>query len=85
MHLCASPSLDTEGGERFGIDIENESITDTYDSFVWEPLLVKRNAIAAASEATCLILSIDETIKAKQNEKPNAANYAPARQRGRRR
>ncbi len=31
-------------------------------AFVWEPSLVKVNAIMAAVEASCLILSVDETI-----------------------
>lgn len=30
---------------------------------VWEPSVVKRNALEAACEAVCLILSVDETIK----------------------
>ena len=32
------------------------------EAFVWEPSLVKINAIQAAVEASCLILSVDETI-----------------------
>ena len=28
---------------------------DTYGSFVWEPSLVKTNAITAATEAACLV------------------------------
>ena len=28
-----------------------------------EPAIVKANAITAASEATCLLLSVDETVK----------------------
>ena len=51
-----------KGGKWFGVDVENEGICDTYESFVWEPLLVKRNAISAATEAACLILSVDETV-----------------------
>ena len=31
-------------------------------AFVWEPSLVKVNAVMAAVEASCLILSVDETI-----------------------
>lgn len=46
-----------------GVDIENEGVCDTVEAFVWEPALVKQNAIAAATEAACLILSIDETVK----------------------
>lgn len=55
-----------------GVDIENEGVCDTFKSYVWEPALVKRNAIAAACEAACLILSIDETVKnAKSQELRN--------------
>ena len=32
------------------------------EAFVWEPSLVKVNAVQAAVEAGCLILSVDETI-----------------------
>ena len=31
-------------------------------AFVWEPSLVKVNAVMAAVEASCLILGVDETI-----------------------
>ena len=47
----------------FGVDIKSEGITDNFDACVLEPALVKVNAITAASEATCVILSVDQTIK----------------------
>jgi len=50
-------------GVWFGVDILNEDIADNYAACVWEPAIVKRNAILAASEATCLLLSVDETVK----------------------
>lgn len=40
-----------------------EDISDNFEECVWEPAVVKINALTAASEATCLILSVDETIK----------------------
>ena len=43
-----------------GVDFENEGVADNLARFVWEPSLVK--AIQAAVEASCLILSVDETI-----------------------
>jgi len=52
-----------QGGKWYGVDILNDNICDTYESFVWEPALVKLNALTAATEAACLILSVDETIK----------------------
>lgn len=47
-----------------GVDIFNEDIQDNLAACVWEPSVVKKNAITAATEACCLILSVDETIKA---------------------
>jgi len=47
----------------FGVDMENEGVVDTMKSFVWEPSLVKYNAISAATEAACMVLSVDETIR----------------------
>lgn len=52
-----------EGGTWFGVDVFEESISDNFVKTVWEPAVVKINAITAASEAACLILSVDETVK----------------------
>jgi len=38
-------------------------LTCLYLFFFREPAIVKANAITAASEATCLLLSVDETVK----------------------
>lgn len=51
------------GGTWYGVDINNEDIADNFEAFVWEPAMVRINALRAASEAACLILSVDETIK----------------------
>jgi T-complex protein 1 subunit eta len=40
-----------------------EDAADNMEAFVWEPAVVKINALTAASEAACVILSVDETIK----------------------
>merc|ERR1711998_505145 len=63
-----------KGEKNTGIDIESGSTCDTWDRFVWEPALVKKNAITAATEAACLILTIDETVKnpKSESEKPGA-------------
>lgn len=45
-----------------GVDFDNEGVRDNMKAFVWEPSLVKVNAVQAAVEASCLILSVDETI-----------------------
>jgi len=50
-------------GRWWGIDLLNEDICDQMASFVWEPALVKLNCVEAATEAACMILSVDETVK----------------------
>lgn len=51
-----------KGNKWAGVDFKHEGIANNLDSFVWEPSLVKVNAIQAAIEAACMILSVDETI-----------------------
>ena len=46
-------------------------VVDTYGSFVWEPALVKINALTAATEAACLVLSVDETVRNPKSEGPD--------------
>ncbi|RNF08597.1 T-complex protein 1 subunit eta [Trypanosoma conorhini] len=55
-------------GKWYGVDIINGGVCDTFERFVWEPTLVKRNAIQSATEAACLILSIDETVTNPESE-----------------
>ncbi|RMJ26647.1 t-complex protein 1 [Aspergillus sp. HF37] len=52
-----------KGNTWAGVDFDHEGVRDNMAAFVWEPSLVKVNAIQAAVEAACLILSVDETIK----------------------
>uniref|UniRef100_A0A8C4RSR2 T-complex protein 1 subunit eta n=1 Tax=Erpetoichthys calabaricus TaxID=27687 RepID=A0A8C4RSR2_ERPCA len=52
-----------QGGMWYGVDVNNEDIADNFEACVWEPAIVRINALTAASEAACLILSVDETIK----------------------
>lgn len=57
-------------GEKWaGIDVDGpDGVRDNMDAFVWEPSLVKTNAISSATEAACLILSVDETVRNPQSE-----------------
>ncbi|KAF8514340.1 chaperonin Cpn60/TCP-1 family [Hysterangium stoloniferum] len=67
-----------QGGRWVGIDVDGkENVRDNLDAFVWEPSLVKVNAIGSAIEAACLILSVDETVKNPQSEQPNPGPRAP--------
>lgn len=53
----------------FGVDVDGVSgVRNNMDAFVWEPSLVKTNAISSAAEAACLILSVDETVRNPQSE-----------------
>jgi len=81
-----------KGNTWAGVDFVNEGVRDNMAAFVWEPSLVKINAISAATEASCLILSVDETIKNQESQAPQgpgrglppgAAQRALGRGRGR--
>lgn len=55
-----------------GVDVLGEGVCDTLDRGVWEPAANKMNALGSAAEAACCILSIDETVRNPQSEKPGA-------------
>lgn len=72
----------SKGEKWYGVDFEIESIGDNFAKFVWEPALVKINELNSATEATNLILSVDETITNKESSSANAG-MAPPQGRGR--
>lgn len=78
-------SAHAKGETWFGIDFVEETIGDNMKNFIWEPSLVKINAIQSACELANLILSVDETITNKESAPPNAsvAQGGPAPGRGR--
>lgn len=59
------------GATWYGVDIYSEDVADNFEACVWEPSIVKVNALTAASEAACLILSVDETIKNPKSQAPS--------------
>jgi T-complex protein 1 subunit eta len=63
-----------EGDEAcwYGVDIEEGGITDTFVLGVWEPSDNKINSLQAATEAACVILSIDETVISPKSQDPGA-------------
>ncbi|CUS23847.1 LAQU0S12e01376g1_1 [Lachancea quebecensis] len=87
--LCENAGLDateilnklrmahSRGEQGYGVDFDTESVGDNFAKFVWEPALVKINALSSATEATNLILSVDETIKNKESQPANAGMPAP--------
>ncbi|CAN6887439.1 unnamed protein product, partial [Brassica oleracea] len=70
-------------GASYGVDINTGGIADSFANFVWEPAVVKINAINAATEAACLILSVDETVKNPKSESAQGDAAAGAMGRGR--
>lgn len=67
----------SKGEKWYGVDFETESIGDNFVKFVWEPALVKINALNSATEAANLILSVDETITNKESQPANAGMAPP--------
>ncbi|CAI5759940.1 unnamed protein product [Candida verbasci] len=61
-------SAHAKGEKWYGIDFQLENIGNNMKSFIWEPSLVKTNAIESATEAATLLLSVDETIKNNEQE-----------------
>ncbi|KFD69869.1 hypothetical protein M514_06116, partial [Trichuris suis] len=60
-----------EGANSAGINLQFEDVRDNLEAFVWEPAVVKINAIRAATEAACVILSIDESVKSPSGGAPS--------------
>eukprot|EP00825_Cyclidium_porcatum_P014351 TRINITY_DN176_c0_g1_i2.p1 TRINITY_DN176_c0_g1~~TRINITY_DN176_c0_g1_i2.p1 ORF type:complete len:503 (-),score=110.81 TRINITY_DN176_c0_g1_i2:314-1822(-) len=62
---------DDQHGKYSGVDINPENpdgTCNTFEKFVWEPVLVKQNALSSACEAACTILRIDETVRNPKSE-----------------
>ena len=57
-----------EEGMWFGVDVLNEKVGDCFDQFIWEPEAVRINVLVAATEAACIILSVDETVRNPSSE-----------------
>ncbi|KAE8709938.1 T-complex protein 1 subunit eta [Hibiscus syriacus] len=71
-------ALTSGEGAPYGVDINTGGIADSFANFVWEPSVVKINAINAATEAACLILSVDETVKNPKSESAQGEAAASA-------
>lgn len=71
-------SLPDGSGKNFGVDVNTGGVVDTYNAFIWEPALVKINAISSAMEASCLVLSVDETVRNPKSDAPDGQAMAAA-------
>jgi T-complex protein 1 subunit eta len=65
-------SEDDDNAKYYGVDLLNGSICNTLEAGVWEPSDNKKNSFDAATEAACVILSIDETVVAPRSQDPGA-------------
>ena len=54
-----------------GVNIENEGMGNMMELCVLEPLVMKTNVLSTASEAACIIMSVDETIQNRSSEDEN--------------
>lgn len=61
-----------ENEARYGVDVIQGDIMDTLKAGIWEPSDNKKHSFQAATEAACVILSIDETVTAAQSQDPGA-------------
>ena len=73
-----------ENGEHFGVNCFEGGIYNTFQEHIWEPTLLKRNVLAAATEACCTILSVDQTVKNPKSEQAQQDERKRALQRAQR-
>ncbi len=69
-------------GATWGVNCFQGGIVDTYANFVWEPTMLKSNVLGSATEAACMILSVDQTIKNPKSEQAQAESRKKAGGRG---
>lgn len=75
-------ALKDGSGVNVGIDVNTGGVVDTFEAFVWEPSVVKVNAISSAAEAACLVLSVDETVRNPRSQPPDATGMGGGGGRG---
>lgn len=66
LRMAHSLQKEDKNSKWIGIDFDTENIGNNFEKFIWEPAVIKINAISSATEAANLIFSIDETITNKQ-------------------
>lgn len=73
IHAGSYNQDEKENGTWYGVDIAKGGICDTFKAGVWEPRDNKCNSLVAATEATCVILCIDETVVNPKTQDPGGA------------
>lgn len=70
------------GGEESGAAGSSPGVANNMDRFVWEPALVKVNALEGAVEAACIVLSVDETVTSPQAQVRSPLSFLSLRHPG---
>jgi chaperonin GroEL (HSP60 family) len=65
-------------GHLMGVDVFTGKIVNAYDKGVIEPLSVKEQAVKSATEATAMILRIDDVIAASKPKEPAGGKTPPS-------
>ena len=63
--------VSTSSKPKYGVDVINSQITDISVKEIFEPLAVKEQVINAATEASSMILRIDNVIAAGKSKTPS--------------
>ncbi|GAA5955408.1 hypothetical protein JCM3765_006768 [Sporobolomyces pararoseus] len=83
----AGVSVDDDSGNQGDKGNWGEGVRNNLEAFVWEPALVKINALEGATEAACMVLSVDETVtnpsSQQQQGPPGRGGMGAGRGRGR--
>lgn len=69
-------------GANYGVNVFQGGLVDAYSTFIWEPTLLKNNVLSAATEAACMVLSVDQTIKNPKSEQVQQEQRKAKMQRG---
>ncbi|MBA1342570.1 MAG: Thermosome subunit [ANME-2 cluster archaeon] len=65
------------GGTTSGIDVYNGDVIDMYENGVIEPLQVKTQSLKSATDATVMILKVDDVLASQRREMAPAPGQAP--------
>jgi len=55
-------------GSNFGVNVFEGGMVDSLNSYIWEPTMLKVNVLSAATEAACMVLSVDQTVRNPKSE-----------------